>query len=81
MKKAVLKNFAVFTGKLHISNFIKKRLQHRCSPLNIAKIFKNTYFEEHLRTAGSKFFSNFIRNVVQVNLFNPSRATVSLYIP
>ena len=37
MEKAVLKNFAVFTAKLQTWNFIKKRLQHRCFPLNIAK--------------------------------------------
>ena len=36
-------------------NFIKKRLQHRCFPVNITKFFKSTYFEEHLRTAASKF--------------------------
>ena len=30
-------------------NFIKKRLQHRCFPVNIDKcLSKNTYFEEHL---------------------------------
>ena len=44
--------------------FIKKRPQHRCFPVNIAtflmfsceycEIFKNTYFEEHLRTAASE---------------------------
>ena len=33
-----------------VLNFIKKRLQHRCFPVNIAK---NKYFEEHLRTAAS----------------------------
>ena len=43
---------------------IKKRPQYRCFPGNIAKflmfsceyceIFKNTYFEEHLRTAASE---------------------------
>ena len=33
-------------------NFTKKRLQHRCFPVNIAN-FKNTYFEKHLRTAAS----------------------------
>ena len=32
--------------------FSKKRLQHRRFPANIAN-FKNTYFEKHLRTAGS----------------------------
>ena len=33
-------------------NFIKKRLQHRRFPVNIAN-FKNTYFEKHLRTTAS----------------------------
>ena len=32
--------------------FTKKRPQHRRSPVNVAN-FKNTYFEKHLRTAGS----------------------------
>ena len=43
-KKNVHKNFGIFTGKhLHWSLFliklqaIKKRLQHRCFPVNIAK--------------------------------------------
>ena len=49
MKKGVLKNFAIFSGKLQTCNLIKKRLQHRCLPLNIANFFlKNTYFEVHL---------------------------------
>ena len=48
MKKAVLKNFVVFTGKFQACNFTEKRLQHRCFPLNIAKflrtsILKNIY--------------------------------------
>ena len=37
MKKAVLKNVAVFKGTLQAINFIKKRLQDRDFPLNIAK--------------------------------------------
>ena len=41
-KKLLLKNFAIFTGKLQACNFIKKRLQH-------------TYFEEHLLAAASDF--------------------------
>ena len=55
MKNAVLKNFAVSTGKLQTCNFIKKRLQHRCFPLNICEIFKNTYFKEHLLTVVPDF--------------------------
>ena len=42
MKKAFLKNFAVFTGKLEACNFIKNRLQHRCLPLNNAKFLRRT---------------------------------------
>ena len=53
MKKAVLKNFA----DLKACNFIRKRLQHRCWVLQhtckYCKIFKNTYFEEHLQTVAS----------------------------
>ena len=49
MKKAFLKNFAIFRGKrlcwsLFLINFIKKRLQHRCSPYGVtlkAPVLKN----------------------------------------
>ena len=43
--------FSKVTG-LQACNFTKKKLQHRRFPVNIAN-FKNTYFEKHLRTAGS----------------------------
>ena len=36
-------------------SFIKKRLEHRCC--EHWQIFKNTYFEEHLRTAVSESFT------------------------
>ena len=32
---------------------ITKRFQHKYFLVNIAKLFKNTYLEEHLRTAAS----------------------------
>ena len=50
--KKVLKNFAIFIGKqlcwtlfnkfegFEAGNFVKKRLQHRCFPMNIAKVVK-----------------------------------------
>ena len=58
-KKGVIKIFAIFTGKhlcwslfLLKCNFIKKRLEHRCFPVNITKFLRtHTYFEENLRTA------------------------------
>ena len=62
LKKGVLKNFAIFTEKhlrwslffnkaarLKICNFIKKRLKHRCFPVNIAKFLRTFSFIEHLR--------------------------------
>ena len=37
--------------KLHakVRNFIEKRLQHRCFPVNIVKFIRTALFIEHLR--------------------------------
>ena len=50
-----LKKFAIFTGKyfaiftgLKACNFIKKRLQYRYFPLNIAKFLRSAFFIKHL---------------------------------
>ena len=57
VKKGVLKNFLKFTGK-HLphclffnkfahprpANLFKKKLQHRCFPLNFAKFLRLSYF-------------------------------------
>ena len=49
-KIGVLKNFAIFTGKyLCWSLFLTKLQGFRCFPVNIAKIFKSSFFIEHLR--------------------------------
>ena len=40
---------------LEVLVLIKKRLPHRCFPGKICEIFKNTYFEEHLRPTPSGF--------------------------
>ena len=65
VKKAVLKNFAIFTGKhlcsslflkkLQACNFIKKRLRllRHVFFCEYCEIFKNMYFEKHLRTTSS----------------------------
>ena len=60
-KKAVLKNFAIFTGKhLCWGLFIKKLQTFRPATLlkrdfcEYSEIFKNNYFEENLRTAVSE---------------------------
>ena len=48
-KIGVLKNFTIFSRKhLTASNFIKKRLQHRCFSVNIAKFSRRAFFIEHL---------------------------------
>ena len=44
---------SLFNKVAKACNFIKKRLEHMF-PKEIWKIFKNTYFEEHLLTAASK---------------------------
>ena len=50
MKRAVLKNFATFTGKYLRWGLFLTKLQ---TSSKYCKIFKNSYFEEHLRTAPS----------------------------
>ena len=70
-KNLFLKKFAIFIGKLQACNFIKNGLQHRCFPLKIAKIFKNTYFEEHLPMAASDFLKQPQKNSEQLLLYWP----------
>ena len=58
IKKAVRKDFAIFTRITCVVrrgwNKVKKWLQHRFFPVNIAKISNNTCFEEHLCMATSE---------------------------
>ena len=67
MKKAILKNVTKFTGKnlcqglsfkkvagLRLATLFKKRLWHKCFPVNIAR-FLRTFFTEHLRATASVF--------------------------
>ena len=55
-KKGVLRNFTEFTGKrlcqslifnkvagLRPANLVKKRIQHRCSPVNFAKFLRTLF--------------------------------------
>ena len=57
LKIGVFRNFTVFTwkhlcwslfGDFQAYKFIKKRLQHRCFPVNIAKFLRTAFFIEHL---------------------------------
>ena len=69
IKKAVLKNFAIFTGDINRSIPVLQSLFNKVQSLRsetllkktptqvfsllYCEIFKSTYFEEHLRTAAS----------------------------
>ena len=54
-KKAVLKNFAIFTGKqLRWGLYLIKSEAQLFVFCEYHKIFKNTYSEEHLQAAASK---------------------------
>ena len=48
-KTPVLESLFEKIARLMACNFIKKRLQHRCFPVNMAKIFNSTYFKEYLQ--------------------------------
>ena len=48
----------VSTKGLEACNFIKKRLQHRCFPGNIAKFLRTPNFEEHMRMIASIIGNN-----------------------
>ena len=54
MKKGVLKKIANFTGKHLRWSFFLIKLHLRVVSYDICKIFKNAYFEEHLRTTTAK---------------------------
>ena len=43
-KPPVLESLSNKVAGLKAGNFIKKKLQHRCFPVNIAKNFKNSLF-------------------------------------
>ena len=53
-RKSVLRNFAKFTGKypclcLRAATLLKKRLWHRCFPVNFAILLRTPSVTEHLR--------------------------------
>ena len=64
-KKGVLRNFTKFIGKplsqillltklqVQACNFIKKRLWHRCFPMNFVKFLRTPFLTEHIRWLAS----------------------------
>ena len=63
MKKAVLKYFATFAGKLKACNFIKIR---QVLFSKYCEIFKNTCFEERPLTYASDFLKQ-LQNIGEIN--------------
>ena len=73
-KKGVLRNFEKFTGKHLCQRFffnkvidlspailLKKRLQHRCFPVNFAKFLRNTFSQRTPPVAASDY--DFLINI------------------
>ena len=89
-KIGVLKNLEIFTGKhLCLSfpliklqalawNIIKKRLQHRCFPLNIAKFLRTTFFYKTPLMAASLICSKSINNK-DTSLMSRRHSSVSIF--
>ena len=49
VRKVVLRNFGKFTGKLlRPATLLKKRLRHRCFPVNFPKFLRPPFLTEHL---------------------------------
>ena len=78
VKKGVLKNFTNFTRKHQCwspffnkvagaYDFIKKETPTQVFSCEICEIFKNTYFEEHLRTTDS------IKSITCISLKSDAR--------
>ena len=68
----VLKNFTILAGKhlcqslfnkvlgLQSCDFVKKRLQHRCFPVNIMEFLRTSFFIEHLWWLLLNFLQNLL---------------------
>ena len=67
MNKSVRRNFAKFTGKplrqslflnkvagMRPATLFKKRLRHKCFPVNFPKFLRTPFFIEHLWTTASE---------------------------
>ena len=72
-KKGVLRNFAEFTGKylcqslfsnnvtgLRPTTLLKKRLWHKCFPVNFAKFLRTPFFTEHFRWLLLKYIGSIL---------------------
>ena len=84
MEKATLKDFAMFTGRslflnkvagLSPTNFLKKRLQQRCFPVNTAKCLRISFLKNtcerlllHPSANGFKIFEKSVQPIEKYGL-------------
>ena len=75
IKRPVLESLCAKVTSLKACNF-KKRLQHRCFPVECCQIFKKTYYEEHLQTTVSAvsvtlvlLFLSLIRTLADISYY------------
>ena len=78
-KIGILKNFAIFTGKqlclclflIKLQpwsyNFIKKRLQYRCFPVNIAKFLRTFFFTAYQQWTLVLYLAQDWQNVLSIS--------------
>ena len=60
---------------LHACIFIKKRLEHRCFPVNTAKFLRTTFFTEHLWWLLLSFIKAFLDLESKFSLSTPNSFT------
>ena len=89
-KKGILRNFAKFTGKnlsqslffnkvagLRPATLFKKRLWHRCFPVNFVKFLRTPFLTEHLRWLFLSIVS--LMNRILMDSCNSARLTLTQF--
>ena len=56
VRKGVLRNFAKFTENARLFFLFKKRLWHKCFPMNFERISNSIFFTEPLQATASDYF-------------------------
>ena len=76
-EKAVLRNFTKFTGKhlcLRPAALLKKRLRHRCFPVNLVKFVRTPFLTEHIwwlllyKKHGKDEMTNILQKLPQIEI-------------
>ena len=76
-KTLVLESYFNNVAVLKDCNFIKKRTQHRCFPVNIAKFLRTAFFTKHLRQLLLYFCNTTLENIARRNGKKRSQVGIS----